>query len=434
MNRKRSIRLLFLCVIVVSALYVGVDMTMSAEGDSTSTDRTIERPSLEGMTMVSSQSEGLFFLSENGSVGARLTDEDAYFDADRVREAGKHTILYTAANYLSATDCAFSASCIENRVAMYNLSTGEKEVLVSMTTKRYSSEQWHDADYIGSDRVVVADIAHDRVFIVNTSTGLITWEWQAHQAYDTSSGGQTAEDWTHLNDVEVLPDGRIMVSVRNHDQVVFLDPDSGMNRSLTLGQDHEPAAENKTLYEQHNPDYIPPKNGGPAVIVADSEHNRVVEFQRTESGWEQSWEYKQGLNWPRDADRLPNGNTLIADSRDNEVLEVDSSGQVVWRASVPLSYEAERFGSGPESEGGPSAERADLQSVSGESGQKSLLVTAKEYFPDRAVNGLSFVLSGFQLSLISAFLLVVLLGTLLLWGIVEWRWSAYHLRNPIRKG
>ena len=434
MDRKNVIRSIFLFIIVCSLLYVGVDATTSADGDRASADRTVERSSLEGMTMVSSQSEGLFFLSEDGSVEARLTDEDEYFDADRVREAGTHTILYTAANDISITECEFSSFCIENRVVMYNLSTGEKEVLFSMTTKRYTSEQWHDADYVGPNRVVVADIAHDRVFIVNTSTGLITWEWQAHQAYDISSGGQVAEDWTHLNDVEVLPDGRIMISVRNHDQVIFLDRESGMNRSLTLGQDHEPGDENKTLYEQHNPDYIPEKNGGPSVVVADSEHNRVVEFQRTESGWEQSWEYNQGLNWPRDADRLPNGNTLIADSRDNEVLEVDRSGQVVWRASVPLSYEAERFGSGPESEGGPSAERAGLQSVSGESGQESLLVAAKEFFPDRVVNGLSFVLSEFQLSLMSAFLLVLLLGTLVLWGTVEWRWSTYRLRTPIIKG
>ena len=433
MNRKMVIRSVFLCVIVFSALYVGVDVTTSTDGELTSTSRTVERSSLDGMTMVSSQSEGLYFLSEDGSVKARLTDEDEYFDADRVREVGTHTILYTAANDISITECDFSAFCIENRVGMYNLSTGEKEVLFSMTTKRYTSEQWHDADYIGPDRVVVADIAHDRVFIVNTSTGLIDWEWQANQAYDISSGGDVAEDWTHLNDVEVLPDGRIMVSVRNHDQVIFLDPDSGMNRSLTLGQDHEPTDENKTLYEQHNPDYIPKENGGPSVIVADSEHNRVVEFQRTESGWEQSWKYERGLNWPRDADRLPNGNTLIADSRDNEVLEVDSSGRVVWRASVPLSYEAERFGTGPESEGGPSAERAGLQSVSGESGQRSLFVEAKEYFPDRIVNGLSFVLSKLQLTLEGTFLLVLLLGTLIAWGIVEWRWSAYRLRKPIFK-
>jgi hypothetical protein len=423
--------LLFLCIIVVSGLYVGVDVTTSTVRDAASADETVDRSSLDGMTMVSSQSEGLFFLSEDGSVAARLTDEDAYFDADRVREAGTHTILYTAANYIAETDCGFSSECIQNRVATYNVSTGEKRVLFSMVTKRYSSEQWHDADYLGPDRVVVADIAHDRVIVANTSTGLITWEWQAHQAFGPSSGGRTAEDWTHLNDVEVLPDGRIMVSLRNHDQVVFLDRDDGMNRSLTLGRDHEPAADNRTLYEQHNPDYIPPKHGGPAVVVADSEHNRVVEFQRTRSGWEQSWEYEQALNWPRDADRLPNGNTLIADSRDNEVLEIDRSGQVVWQASVPLSYEAERLGSGPESEGGPSAERAGLQSVAGESSQAPLLVAAKNYLPDRVVNGLSFVLAEYRLSLVSVFLLVVLSVTLLLWGVLEWRWSAYRLRVPV---
>ena len=433
MNRKRSVRLCFLAIVLFSVLSVGVDATIPADETPVTSDGILDRSSLDGMTMVTSQSDGLFFLSEDGSQVARLADEDAYFDADRVPEAGTHTILYTAANDITITDCGFSTFCTENRVVLYNLTTGEKQILFSMTAKRTTSDRWHDADYLGTNRIVVADIARDRVFIANTSTGLITWQWQAHQAYNTSSGSQTAEDWTHLNDVEVLSDGRLMVSIRNQDQVVFLDPATGINDSLTLGQDHDPAAENKTLYEQHNPDYIPPATGGPSVLVADSEHNRVVEFQRTESGWRQSWEYDRGLNWPRDADRLPNGNTLVADSRDNQVVEVDSTGQIVWQASVPLPYETERLGSGSESDSGPSAERAGLQSITGESGQNPLLVTLKQVFPDKVINGFSFVLSGLRLSVVGGFLSLLMPGTLLVWGIAEWRWSAYRLRLPIGK-
>lgn len=429
----RAVRLLFAAVVVLSGVAVGVDAMVLSDPAPSAESETIQRRSLDGVTMVSSQSEGLFFLAEGGDVIAQLTHEDTYFDADRLPEAGDRTVLYTAANYRPAPRCGFPTECIENRVVRYNLSTGERRVLFSMVTKRYDDEQWHDADYVGPERIVVADLARDRVFIANTSTGLITWEWQAHQAYDASSGGRTVQDWTHINDVEVLPDGRLMVSVRNHDQVIFIDPETGIERPWTLGQDHSPESANKTLYEQHNPDYIPRRHGGPSVLVADSEHNRVVEFQRRGTNWTRTWEYNPGLNWPRDADRLPNGNTLITDSRDNEVIEVNRAGNVVWRRSVPLPYEAERFGSGPESTGGPSATRAELEPASGSSGQAAPLVATKRYFPDRVVNAVSFALARYPISLVSLVAVAVAFGATVLWAILEWRRSDYHLCLPVTK-
>jgi len=53
------------------------------------------------------------------------------------------------------------------------------------------------------------------------------------------------------------------------------------------------------------------------------------------------------LRWPRDADRLENGNTLIADSRNNRVLEVDSGGRVVWSfKGLAFPFEADRLENG----------------------------------------------------------------------------------------
>lgn len=52
---------------------------------------------------------------------------------------------------------------------------------------------------------------------------MITWEWDAQRDFLTSSGGAYPKDWTPVNDVGVLKDGRIMVSLRNQDRVVFLD-------------------------------------------------------------------------------------------------------------------------------------------------------------------------------------------------------------------
>jgi len=60
------------------------------------------------------------------------------------------------------------------------------------------------------------------------------------------------------------------------------------------------------------------------------------------------WEYcPQGassLNWPRDADRLANGNTLITDSKNGRVIEVTPEGDVVWEfRDLRMPYEADRL-------------------------------------------------------------------------------------------
>jgi hypothetical protein len=85
------------------------------------------------------------------------------------------------------------------------------------------------------------------------------------------------------------------------------------------------------------------------VLVADSGNNRVVELHRTDGGeWQIAW-YLTGANgipfsWPRDADRLPNGHTLVTDSANQRIVEVNESGGLVWSYETPLvPYEAERL-------------------------------------------------------------------------------------------
>ncbi|MFC7081744.1 aryl-sulfate sulfotransferase [Halorussus caseinilyticus] len=132
-------------------------------------------------------------------------------------------------------------------------------------TPRVSSSRWHAVDRINETHFVVADIYLDRVFVLNVSNGRVEWAWRAKQEFDLSSGGAWPKDWTHVNDVEALPDGRFMVGPRNQDQVVFLDRRKGMLENWTLGADDD----HSVLYEHHNPDYIPASEGGPAAASAE---------------------------------------------------------------------------------------------------------------------------------------------------------------------
>lgn len=106
------------------------------------------------------------------------------------------------------------------------------------------------------------------------------------------------------------------------------------------------------LREQHNPVLL--STDPPTVLVADSDNHRVVEYKKEGTHWVKTWEYSKGLRWPRDADRLPNGNTIIVNTREDQILEVTPQKEVVWKMDVPrIPYDIERGRYGDEPSGPP---------------------------------------------------------------------------------
>jgi hypothetical protein len=223
----------------------------------------------------------------------------------------------------------------------------------------------HDADLINGDELLLNDMSQDgnaRVFVYNRTREEVVWEYEFANhpdAFPRSGGGEFDEDWTHNNDVEQIEPGVFMVSVRNFDQVVAIDRETKEVR-WRLGEDEN----HDVLFEQHNPDYFEGANGTPTVLVADSLNDRVVEYARTNGSWTQTWVLNGGgLDEPRDADRLPNGNTLVVDRRGHRLLEVTPKGEVVWEFYAPWQpYDAERVGTGDESSG-PSARQLGATGV-----------------------------------------------------------------------
>jgi len=212
----------------------------------------------------------------------------------------------------------------------------------------------HDVDRISDDELLLNDMSQDgeaRIFVYNTTRGAVTWEYRFAdhpEQFPHAGGGEFGGDWTHNNDVEQVDDGVFMVSVRNFDQVVAIDRET---KEIVWKLDADD--DRDVLFEQHNPDYIESENGTPTVLVADSENDRVVEYARIDGAWERTWVLRGGgLAEPRDADRLPNGNTLVVDRFGHRLLEVTPQGQVVWEMYAPWQpYDAERLGTGDESSG-----------------------------------------------------------------------------------
>ncbi|QLG63995.1 aryl-sulfate sulfotransferase [Halorarum salinum] len=214
-------------------------------------------------------------------------------------------------------------------------------------------EDAHDVDYLGDGEYVTVDKGDERnrVVVYNRTEGEIVWEWRFDEHTDRfprDGGGPYGDDWTHVNDVDEIEDGVFMVSVRNFDQTIAIDRET-KEVVWTLGADDD----YEVMNEQHNPDYLEGENGTGTVLIADSLNDRVVEYAREDGGWERTWVLEGGdLDEPRDADRLPNGNTLVTDRRGQRILEVTPRGEVVWEFYAPWQpYDAERVGTDPGSEG-----------------------------------------------------------------------------------
>jgi hypothetical protein len=236
----------------------------------------------------------------------------------------------------------------------------------------------HNVNLLSDRRLLVAhmraydgEVSNDRLYVENTTSGETEWEWVFHDHYPNGTDGGFSEDWTHVNDVDVLDgEGRsgaspseeryVLTSPRNFDQVIVVDRETD-EVVMRLGSDDDYA----TLFEQHNPEYLEREDGTPVLVVADSENDRVVEYERDCGGadprlgagtpperceWNRTWSVG-GFNWPRDADRLPNGNTLVTDTLNHRVVEITPEGEVVWEFYAAWApYDAER---GAEGANGP---------------------------------------------------------------------------------
>ncbi|HKL27797.1 MAG TPA: aryl-sulfate sulfotransferase, partial [Natrialbaceae archaeon] len=223
---------------------------------------------------------------------------------------------------------------VEGATVVYEFDPDTRE---RVWTERFDSPDIHDVDLINGDELLVAGInydedrrSQDRVFVYNLTREEVTWEWSFENHYPDDTGeGVMTEDWTHVNDVDRIREGEFLVSPRNFDQVIVVNR-STKAIDLRLGRD----GDHDTLYEQHNPEYFESDDGTPTILVADSENDRIVEYERVggppgEGEWKRTWTLTGNLNWPRDADRLPNGNTLVVDSMNHRVIEVTPNGRIV---------------------------------------------------------------------------------------------------------
>jgi hypothetical protein len=303
--------------------------------------------------------DGSVYLINGTTVQWRAQTADSYFDVERL-DNGSLLVGFMSNGF---EDCGeYESPCA--RTGFHVLQPGPDPEVVgqySDPVRTQKNSEVHAAERLPSGAYLITDMEHERVYTVED--GSVTWEWRASSFY-TPPEDPTKRDWLHTNDVDAINESHYLVSVRNANQILLLERGEGVvevinedrsdendgscrrrGEQLVDDADGDVRCGNPEILDhQHNPHWL----GQGAVLVADSDNNRVVELHRENGRWEPVWTLERAggvdLNWPRDADRLENGNTLITDTLNRRVLEVNASGTVVWsRETLAIPYEADRL-------------------------------------------------------------------------------------------
>ncbi|MFD8705676.1 aryl-sulfate sulfotransferase [Kitasatospora sp. NPDC059648] len=188
-----------------------------------------------------------------------------------------------------------------------------------------------------------------------TWDGEVVWRWAAAEHLDPEEivldSHYAREHWPMANTVNELADGSVMVGFRSASTTVVIDRATG-DVTWRLGPD--------VLAQQHYPHEL----GNGNILVFDNgsyrrgtsvPYSRVIEVDRASRGvvWEYRDDPPQNFYSPymSSAQRLPNGNTLIAEGSFGRIFEVTAEGEVVWEYVVP-HFGSFGEGVGLESSGG----------------------------------------------------------------------------------
>jgi hypothetical protein len=295
-------------------------------------------------------SDGFAGRVAGGEDGWRESSADTYFDVTPLEDG---TVL-AAFTENDPADCGPYDDCARTGYRVIDPAGPRVLSEWSFPVRTHTNSEVHDVEPLPGGGYLVADMDRERVLVVED--GSVEWSWNASSRYDPPAD-PTRTDWLHINDVDRIAEGRYLVSVRNANQILVLDRDEGVVEVINEDPDGgdrirgDPAV----LHRQHNPQWL----GDGAVLVADSENHRVVELHRTADGtWRPAWVLTgaggTAFDWPRDADRLADGTTLVTDTRNARLLVVDEEGRLLarhrfdWRT---LPYEADVAGGEPV--GGP---------------------------------------------------------------------------------
>ena len=342
MHRKNRLRILVVVAILLLLTPVAAAGLSGQSNGTTDSEKSVDelRRTSNDVTFIATQGGSTHIYEHAGkAVAVHTPTKQVLFEHEKYRRymdvdpIGRSRLLLIAGE---KTESGFRRLAI---VLNWRTNTTLRTFEVPKDT--------HDIDRLSDGTYAIADKEHDAVTVYDPRTNETTWEFDFDARYPASDGGPP-KDYTHLNDVDPLKnETQFLVSPRNFDRVMLINR-SDKSVVWTLGEEDN----YEILDEQHNPELL--SHDPATVLVADSENDRIIEYQRSGTTWSPVWAYNDELKWPRDADRFPNGNTLITDTLNDRVIEVTPSREVVWEYNIERSpYDAERLQYGDEPRGPP---------------------------------------------------------------------------------
>lgn len=346
-SRRQSLAVgaILLCCLSLFAPTLAVQSEGRGNTASNPCAGTITSPA-NGTTVVAVQ--GYSWVNGGQKRDARLVAIGPDGQIKWVHHTGDHGMVWGYDVDPMANGNLFVTGTMKGKTVVYEFNPRTQEHVWNETLPIVDT---HDIDLINNGtQLLVANIRNyndraerndDSIFVYDLKEDEVVWRWYFRDHYSKDTGGNYTHDWTHVNDVDKIGPGEYLASPRNLNQAIVINRSTG-DIDMKLGADDDTSILNK----QHNPDYLESKDGTPTLLVADSDNNRIVEYEKEGNGWNRTWSLGKDddLWWPRDADRLPNGNTLIGDSKHQRVMEVTPKGEVVWEFYTPwLVYDVARL-------------------------------------------------------------------------------------------
>lgn len=187
----------------------------------------------------------------------------------------------------------------------------------------------------------------DSIIEVVQDTGEVVWSWNLEDAFsppefycpiciENTSRGHGARDWSHSNSLHFYEaDSTILLNVRNLNTFLMIAYPSGdvlwaCGDAGTFG--------GGLFRHAHDAELLP---NGHVLLFDNDLHGedpmvtRALELA-VDPGTETAsiaWEWRDETLWAPirgDANRLPNGNTLVTAAGEGRVVEVNASGEKVW--------------------------------------------------------------------------------------------------------
>src|SRR4030043_1219535 len=286
-----------------------------------------------------------------------VTDPDIYVDIDNPDKAWQGTTLladnhrleqsriielnmqgqivweYDLPGYLQKyTNPGFDVESLPNNNILFVLPlNGVYEISRSgdIVWSYMDSKVSHDADRLPNGNTLVAFGGGDRmndpqVKEIN-SKGEIVWAWYARDHFNKPPYKDIYDEgWTHTNAASRLPNGNTLISPRNFNMLIEVDPGGKVVRTIGEG----------IFHRQHDPVMLP--NGNILVANHQKPHRAIEVDPNTGKIVWQSPEFERDAIPVRDANRLPNGNTLVTGT--TKIIEFTTEGEIVWQLNTKGVY------------------------------------------------------------------------------------------------